>query len=314
MLYNNWSIGYVESTSTNLTIHPGDNAIPFIGELQATSTESFNALSAVIQNYLTGQISQVEALAGANATSYPLIAAGLIGLSLNVHMPPFNEQLITSLMFTSMSLIPSTNDKKVSLAASITIEINSPLGKKSPLHIKTMDMNVFLLYEGDSVGMLNVSQVPVKQLNATTYESHFDNKYLSLTDTGATYEKFARNFISANTTNPIIFQIFGAASIVGSFALGPLNVEEILVDNNVSLVGLDRFGNLYVNGISIDGEQENFLKLSINAIIDNPGITSVTLRNFTLHIAEGENGTILGQVPIDTLALQPGNNTISLHG
>ncbi|CAF3438846.1 unnamed protein product [Rotaria sp. Silwood2] len=312
--YNNWSIGYVESTSENITIHPGENAIQFFGELQSVSSESYNALATVIQNFLTGQTSKVEALAGPNATSYPLLAAGIIGLSLNVDMPPFNEQLIASLVFNSMSLIPSTNKKNVMLSASITIKINSPLGQKSPLDIQMMNMNVFLLYEDDSVGMLNVSQAPVKQLDAITYEAQFNNKYLSLTDTGATYEKFAQNFIRANKTYPTTFRIIGVASIVGSFALGPLNIDGIVVKNNVSLVGLDGLNNVQVDGISVDGEQGSALRLSINATINNSGVTEVQLQNFSLHLAERESGTILGEVPIDVLAIRPGSNSVALNG
>ncbi|CAF3625604.1 unnamed protein product, partial [Rotaria sordida] len=224
------------------------------GELQSLSSESYNALSTVIQNFLTGQTSNIEALAGPNTTSYPLLAVGIIGLSLNVHMPPFKEQLIASLIFNSMSLIPSTNKKKVMLSASITIKINSPLGPKSPLNIQKMNMSVFLLYENDSVGILNVSQAPVKQLDAITYQSQFNTKYLSLTDTGA-YEKFTRNFISANKTHPIDFRIVGVASIVGSFALGPLNIDQLLIENNVPLVGLDSLNNVHVDEISVDRAQ-----------------------------------------------------------
>ncbi|CAF1121316.1 unnamed protein product [Rotaria sp. Silwood1] len=312
--YNNWSIGYVESTSDNITIHPSENAIQFFGELQSSSLESYVALSTVIQNFLTGQTSKVEALAGPNATSYPLLAAGIIGLSLNVDMPPFNQQLIVSLIFNSMSLIPSTNKKTVMLSASITIKINSPLGQKSPLNIQMMNMSVFLLYKNDSVGMLDVSQAPVKQLDIITYESEFNNKYLSLTDTGATYEKFTQNFISANKTHLIDFRVVGVASIVGSFALGSLSIDGITVENNVSLVGLDGLNNVQVDSISIDGEEEAALRLSINATINNPGVTEVQLRNFSLHMAEGENGTILGQIPIDVLAIRPGNNSIALNG
>ncbi|CAF3841896.1 unnamed protein product [Rotaria sordida] len=312
--YNNWSIGYVESTSDNITIHSGENAIQFFGELQSVSSESYNALSTVIQNFLTGQIGKIEALAGPNATSYPLLAAGIIGLSLNIHMPPFNEQLIASLIFNSMSLIPSTNTRNVMLSASITIKINSPLGQQSPLNIQMMNMSVFLLYENDSVGMLNVYQAPVKQLDAITYESQFNNKYLNLTDTGAAYEKFARNFISANKTHPIDFRIVGTASIVGSFALGPLNIDGIVVENNVSLVGLDGLNDVHVDAISVDGEQGAALQLSINATINNPGVTEVQLQNFSLYMAEGENDTILGHIPIDVLAILPGSNSVTLNG
>ncbi|CAF1500658.1 unnamed protein product [Adineta steineri] len=312
--YNNWSIGYVESTSNNVTIHSGENSITCFGELQSTSTESFQALSTVIQNFLTGQISKVEALAGPNVSSYPLLAIGMMGLSLNVPMPPFNEQLIVSLKFNSMSLIPSITEKKVKLAASIIIQINSPLGQQSPLNIQTMDMSTFLVYENNSVGMLNVSQVPVKQLDTMTFETKFDNKYLILTDTGINYEKFTQDFIKANQTHPINFRLVGVASIVGSFALGPLHIDGILVENNVSLVGLNGFNNVHVDGISVDGEEESALRLSINVTIENAGVTEVQLEDFSLYMAEAQNGTVLGQIPIDILAVEPGSNEISLNG
>lgn len=314
LLHNNWTIGYVESTSANLTIHPGENAIQCVGELQATTGESYAALSAVIQNYLTGQASLVEALAGPNVTSYPLLSPAMMGLSLNVRMPPFDEQLITSVKFNSMSLIPSMVDKQVQLAASIDIQINSPLGRNSPLHIQTMDMSVFLLFENASVGMLNVSGVPVQQRDARTYSARFDNETLVLTETGATYAKFTQAFIQASAAHPISFRLVGVASIVGSFALGPLQVEGILVENDVSLVGLNGFNDVRVDGISVDGEEGNMLRLSINATINNPGVTDVQLQNFSLHMAEGVNGTILGQVPIERLAVKPGSNSVALKG
>ncbi|CAF1029434.1 unnamed protein product [Rotaria sordida] len=312
--YNNLPIGYVESTDSNTTLRPGINAIPFSGELQSNSSESYNALSTVVQNFLTGKTSQVEALAGPNATSYSLLAVGMEGLSLGVQMPPFDEQLIPSLIFESMSLIPSTNEKKVTLSALITIKINSPLGHQSPLNIQSMDMNVFLLYEDNSVGMLDISQAPIKQINEDTYETQFNDKYLILSDTGKTYEKFAQNFINANEINLINFRISGDASINGSFALGPLNINGIIVENNISLVGLAGLSNVNVHDISIDGEVDSALQLSINVSIHNPGVTDVKLQNFTLNMADSDSGTVLGRVPIDVLSLHPGDNNMTLTG
>jgi len=312
--YNNCSIGYVESNSDNVTLRTGDNAVPFFGELQSTSNESYNAISVMIKNFLTNQTSHVKALAGPNCTSYPLLAAGMMGLSLGAPMPPFNEQLIASLVFNSMSLIPSTTNKTVELSASIIIKVNSPLGSQSPLNIQTMNMSVSLLYGNNSVGMLNVIQIPVKQLDAITYESQFNNKTLIVDGTGAIYQKFVQDFINSNKSYPIGFRIAGLASVVGSFALGPLNIDGIYIENNVTLVGLDGLNNVHVDGISVNGEDGNALRLSVNAIIENSGITSVQLQNFSLYMAEGENGTILGHVPIDILAVQPGSNEISLNG
>ncbi|CAF1211633.1 unnamed protein product [Adineta ricciae] len=312
--YNNWTVGYVESASQNLTIHAGENSIQCLGELQSTSTESYQALLTIIQNYLTGQATKLEALAGPNVTSYPLLSIGMMGLSLSVPMPPFSEQLIVSLKFNSMSLTPSTIEKQVKLSASINIGINSPLGVNSPLNIQTMDMSVFLFYENKSVGMLNVTKVPVKQLSSETFTTKFTDEYLILTDAGLTYERFTQQFIQANQKVPISIRLVGVASIVGSFALGPLSVEGILVENDATLVGLDGFNDVQVDGIAVNGEEDNALRIGINATIGNPGVTSVQLQNFTLQMADGINGTILGHVPIDILAVQPGSNKIALNG
>ena len=171
--YNDQTIGYVNSIDSNVTLHFGSNAVPFSGELQSKSPEAYKALSDVIENFLTGKTSRGSAVACPNATSYSLLANGMKGLSLIVPMPPFDEQLIPSLIFNSMSLIPSATEKKVKLSASITFKINSPLGQQSPLQIQTMDMGVFLYYDNNPVGMLNVSEATVKQIDDITFESVF---------------------------------------------------------------------------------------------------------------------------------------------
>ena len=314
LLYKNWSIGHVESVSQNLTLRPGLNKIAFLGELQSNSSEAYQALSTVIQNYLTDQTSELEVLAGPNATSYPLLAVGLMGLSLSVPMGPYKEQLIESVVFEAMSLIPSVSEKTVLLSASMVIEVNSPLGNQSPLEIQLMDMSASLLYQDESVGVVNVTRSPVRRLNANTYQTHFANRVLTLTGTGATYEQFCQSFIRANQSNPIHCGIEGSASILGSYALGPLTVKGVTVSNDVSLVGFDGLSNVHVDGISVDGEAAAALRLTINATIENPGVTDIQLQNFTFQLAEDENGTVLGQLPIDIFQVHPGSNEVTLHG
>ncbi|UJR07385.1 hypothetical protein I4U23_011671 [Adineta vaga] len=312
--YNDQTIGYVNSINSNVTLHFGSNAIPFSGELQSKSPEAYKALSDVIENFLTGKTSRVSAVAGLNATSYSLLANGMKGLSLVVPMPPFNEQLIPSLIFNSMSLVPSTTEKKVKLSASITFKINSPLGQQSPLQIQTMDMGVFLYYDNNPVGMLNVSEATVKQIDDITFESVFNNKYLLISGTGKTYEKFAQNFISANKTNQIHFRVVGVASITGSFALGALNTNGIVISNDVSLVGLEGLSDVRLHAITVDGEKDNALQISINVTIGNSGVTDVRLENFELLMADTDTRTVIGHVPIDILALTPGSNNMMLYG
>ena len=312
--FDDQSIGFVRSTTRNNTLRPNSNVIPFSGELQSSSSSAYDALSRVIENFLTGRTSDVQAVAGPNATSYSLLAPSLENLALSVQMPAYEEKLISSLAFNSMSLIPSASERTALLSASISIRINSPLGEQSPLDIQSMNMSVALLFEGQSVGLLDVSQASVGQVGRNTYDAQFNDTQLVLSGTGEAYERFAQSFIAADDRRPIEFVIRGTASISGAFALGPLNIHGILVDNSVSLGGLAGLQNVQVQGISIDGEEEQSLQLSINVTIDNPGVTDVQLQNFTLQMAESDNGTILGQVPVSLLALQPGSNEMILHG
>ncbi|UJR16367.1 hypothetical protein I4U23_003270 [Adineta vaga] len=312
--YNDQTIGYVNSIDSNITLHSGANAVPFSGELQSKSPEAYKALSDVIENFLIGKTSRVGAVAGPNATSYSLLANGMKGLSLIVPMPTFDEQLIPSLIFNSMSLIPSATEKKVKLSASITFKINSPLGQQSPLQIQTMDMGVFLYYDNNPVGMLNVSEAAVKQIDSITFESAFNDRYLLISGTGKAYEKFAQNFINANKTDQIHFRVVGIASITGSFALGALNSNGISISNDVSLVGLEGLSDVRVHAITVDGETNNALRISINVTIGNSGVTDVRLEKFELLMADTDTGTVIGHVPIDILALTPGSNNMMLYG
>lgn len=312
--YNNQTIGYVESNNSSVTLRPGANQIQVFGELQKSTYESYEAILDIIQNFLTQKQSDVTALAGPNCTSYPVFAAGMSGLTLGVKMPPFDKQLIASLSFESMSLVPSSQDKSVILSASISILINSPLGLNSPLDLQQMDMSVSLVYQNKPVGKLNLFGSPVTKLNATLYQSSFSRKILLLDGTGEAYETFAQDFILANDTNPIHFDIVGLASVIGSFALGPLHITGISVENNIALEGLNGLSDVTVDGISIDGEEGNALRLSVNTTITNQGITTVRLEDFTLTMADIETNTVMGRLPVDILEVRPGNNSIQLHG
>lgn len=311
----NQSIGSVQSVRNETILRPESNIISFIGELQAVHpSEAYRVLSEVVENFLTDQISHVEAVAGVNATSYSLLAPSMKNLALAVGMPPYNGKLIPSLVFESMSLIPSSNSTTVQLSASIIIRIDSPLGERSPLDIRSLTMKVSLMYQGSSIGSLDISQAIIEPVNITTYRAKFNQAQMILSGTGQIYEKFAQTFILTDEENPIGFTIFGTASINGSFALGPLNVNGVPVNNDVSLGGLGGLTDVHVHGISIYGEEDDVLYLSINVTIGNPGLTNVELRNFILKLADGHTKVLLGQVLVDTLALKPGNNTMMLRG
>lgn len=314
LAYDDQLIGIVYSINDSVKLVPTSNRIAFSGELESNSTESYAALLKVVQHFLTNQISQVQVLAGANATSYPLLATSMNGLTLNVEMPPFNQPVIRSLTFQSISLVPSTDSRSVLLSASIIIEINSPLGDRSPLTIQTMDMDAFLIYKNSCVGALNVYGAAVQQIDVTTYRTEFSQCVLVLSEAGISYEKFSKDFINANAIDPILFQISGKASIIGAFALGPLNIDGIPVWNTVRLAGLNGLSEVVVQGISIEGEEQRGLRLSIDATIVNPGIATVELQKFIFQLLDAETHVTLGEIPIDSLAVSPGINQVKLHG
>ena len=56
----------------------------FLPYQKSRMNEAYQALSTVIQNCLTDQSSDLKVLAGPNATSYPLLAVGLMGISVHL--------------------------------------------------------------------------------------------------------------------------------------------------------------------------------------------------------------------------------------
>lgn len=286
----------------------------FSGELKSDSPASQNALSTVIQNYVTGKTSNITAIAGPNATSYPLLSNSIKGLELQVTMLPFEEQLIPSIVFKSLSFIPSTDKKEVKLSAALNITINSPLGAGSPINITSLNFSLSLIYENSTVGVLNISDTPLQKLDTATYDLQFNNTQLILSNTSQAYTKFSQSFIQVSLTSSIYFGLVGLCNVDGSFALGSLNISQININNNVSLVGLGGLNNISVHSISIDGENSNGLLITINVTITNLGVINLGLTNFTLDIADVTSGTIIGQIQVGEFLLQPGSNFIKFMG
>jgi hypothetical protein len=314
MKSSNEYIGILESVDQHVTLIPSWNLLSFSGELRSTSAASFDVLSNVIQHFLTGQTSDVQAEAGPNATSYPLLAGGLQGLTLSVPLPAYNESLIQSLSFETLSLTPSTKRKTIQMSALIRLTINSPLGERSPLEIHQMNLTATLVYRNESIGLLNVSQAAVQSLSNSTYRVIVNETSLILSGDGSAYQRFATDFLTADRSTPIGLNVVGLGSVNAVFALGPIDVQGVAVANEVTLVGLAGFRNVSVTGISIDGEERSQLLTSINVTIVNPGITQIELLDVVLDMSDTINGTRLGFVPVSQLLLEPGENFLSLQG
>ncbi|CAF1438102.1 unnamed protein product, partial [Didymodactylos carnosus] len=306
-------LGVVQSIE-HVILVPKENLIPLKGQLRPTNMNDAHEL---IQNFLTNKPTEVNAIAGPQATSLPLLATGMNGLSLVTVMPPFQKDLIESLEFTNLTLVPSTTDTNVTLSATMRIRINSPLGKNSPLNLEKLSMKASLNYEQKEIGTLDIVDITVYTVPSltSTYETKFENIQLILTDT-STYQLFANRFIASNEVNPIRFGISGTSNVSGSFALGPLSVSNVKVDNEVVLTGLNGLSDIQVESILIEGDQPSQgsgVALTIKTIIENAGVTTVSLKDLTLNMIN-MNSVTLGKINVDVLSLKPGTNSLTMNG
>ncbi|CAF0993446.1 unnamed protein product [Didymodactylos carnosus] len=188
-------------------------------------------------------------------------------LSLATILPLFQLELIGSLQFTSLRLVPSDIDTNVKLSGTITVKIDSPFGKKFPLNIQTLDMNTPLNFEHKQIETLNIADAAVQTLSplSVTYQTTFndvqivasmkfnkqlvnhslDNKlemeFVSKPLTILDYHAFQQFSATLLFTPNVKVMINGSAEPIAITNMGILTLNNILIVDELSLIGFNQF-------------------------------------------------------------------------
>ncbi|CAF1507626.1 unnamed protein product, partial [Didymodactylos carnosus] len=229
-----------------------DNLIQFEGQLKPDMPDDTFAIQKLILNFLTNKSSDTHTICR---------------LSLATILPLFQLELIGSLQFTSLRLVPSDIDTNVKLSGTITVKIDSPFGKKFPLNIQTLDMNTPLNFEHKQIETLNIADAAVQTLSplSVTYQTTFndvqivasmkfnkqlvnhslDNKlemeFVSKPLTILDYHAFQQFSATLLFTPNVKVMINGSAEPIAITNMGILTLNNILIVDELSLIGFNQF-------------------------------------------------------------------------
>ena len=313
--YEGQYIGDVYSVKEEPLV-PGNNSLQMQGSLIQTTAAAEHDL---IQLYLTGQPAAVIATAASDASSIPLFNAGLQGLNLSTTVPGNQLNLVRTMTFQSMRLVPSASDLTAAIDVGLVVTINSPLGPNSPLQLQTMSIDSVLMYLGQPVGELvsGVAAVtPVYTGNATATDTFTANLtgQLRLLGDGGVYEQFVAQLVPATSLK---VTVTGTTNITTQYVLGNLSATALPVTAESTLPGLQSLAPVVEAALNITGEVQCDtppcgLTVSMAASLYNPSFVTVALNNsgLTLHY----KGDLLGRLEAPVLNINPGVNFITLPG
>ena len=325
MYYNKVFLGSVYAYNSQLNV--GQNIMNMTGLLKPTD---MNVAMQLINRFLTGKDTHVSAVASKSAAStVPLYNSSMQGLELGVTLKGNKINLIRSMVFDSMDMKPSTTDQTVRIQASLTIQLESPLGHNSPLNLETLDMNAHLLFRNKSVGALTVPKSKITSIPeidpqtgrphpfSLTFTKNIDS--LMVLDDVEWYKTFVSAFENGES---IDIEIKGTSNVVGTYALGPLIIQGLPIDSMVHLRGLDGFKTCSVKDLHLpsnrqcDASRQPDGLCGVNANVDatifNPGVTVVHLGRTSMEMRY--KNCSIGVVGSNDLSLQTGLNQLSLSG
>ena len=310
ILFHDQYIGDMFSPDTHLT--PGNNTLHMTGTLARTTAQAEHDL---IQLFLTGQRASVVASAAHDASTIPLFNAGMQGLNISTVVPGNEMNLVNSLVFESMTLIPSATRLTAHIDAGVRMSVNSPLSAQSPLQLQTIAIDSVLMYEGQPMGEIVSDSVPVFAVPGLTdtFRTNLVGE-LRLLNNGSVYERFVAALIPATSLS---VTVAGVTNLTASYVLGNLSATSLPIVANSSLPGLQSLAPVQERGLNITGAVNCSsppcgLTVSMAASLFNPAPVSVSLEHSALLLSYKADQ--LGRVQSAVLNIVPGVNLVTLTG
>ena len=285
--------------------------------LVPTRDEDISTFGRFFSAYLNNQTQSVTLFHNRTvADTANAVELTVSGLSIGADLPGIEAELIHSVEVVTFGIgfDPRPSDN-VYASGRLRVLFGLPSNVNVSLLAKKTTIEFTMGFPGRPVfGRMNLHELPVQHDQLTNeLMIDFQRQLLTIVDRNA-FVNFTQTFTSGGLDNRVSFGIAGLASITGLFAIGTLDVDGIALNNTISLDGLGGLKDVHVNGISINGEENGAFQLSINTTIVNPGSTFVQLQSFILQLADHQSGTMLGRILVDVLTLEPGKNTMILHG
>ena len=340
--YESSFLGNVTSADTTVKVTKDDDSDP---KCKGFGSKGYNALvmsgnivpadrekvSKLMSRYFRGEKSPVAAKAQSPiANSLPLFNEGMQGLNLPVDMVGAENSLITSLAFNSAMISP-VDESKMSMNMVAAVGMTNPLGTKSPLDIKVVDMDVVMGYQGLTVGRVKTGPVNVPEPNRIIGDDTLNlpaGAIISMADKGSALSKFAKDLIKLASLEMTLKGSSDATAY--SPALGfDLDVEGLPINfpdgkdlGPVTVKGMGGLGQVKIKSYKIPGnvpdntdgcEKLCGLLLEFVAVVNNPSPFGMEVGTLNGEILD-RNGVSIGVVTTTGLTLAPGETEVHMTG
>ena len=246
------------------------------------------------------------AVASTPASSNALINECVQGLELTAYLGNVAIDLINSIEFEALAL-DALSDTLVAMNATVQIGISSPLGNAT-LEATELLSNLTLLDANNNVLGSVVPSAIILDSSAT----HIHAQLSGLLNVASVV--FMGDLIHSFVNSPFVgMRIVGTARVsANTSAIGEIVLNGIVIDQNVTLAGLDGIPDVTVTAFSLLGSTATQIVPVLSVSFPNP--TVVTMNMGQLFMDVFFSGTQIGSVSAASAQLSQGTSTFDLSG
>ncbi|TBU23049.1 hypothetical protein BD311DRAFT_704566 [Dichomitus squalens] len=313
------TLGPLSSTNLLLTAHSTTNA-HLTGRITPKSGADLAVMGELFTNFLQSQNQTISIRgssvqpAGANA-SVAWLSSAFQSLALNITLPGQNLEVIQAIDMSDIELVMTEENQAfapIASAQNVVAQYKNPFGFS--LQVVQSNENITLVSGGIGVAELLLPQTtangPVSTGNVVPLLLSFDKQTMRALDDAA----FSQFMATVTTTSNVDLQLKGSTDVVARTAVGDVPISGIPIDVITSIKGIDSFGHgTVLNNFSITGSgQDNtgpFIKAPLTTALSNP--SNISLQTVGVELPVFYQDVMLGRAVIDSLNLQPGDNTVS---
>ncbi|KAK0556496.1 hypothetical protein OC844_005834 [Tilletia horrida] len=308
-------------TADNLFLAPKtDNSVALNGEIQSQSGDDLKNIGKLFSGFLAGKdqaltIKGVSVISPAQPGSpVKWLTAAFKSLNLNVTLPGRRFNVITDIAIADLEVdITGPTDQSYTLPASskstVATFANPFNFSLTPIQAST---DIIINYQGVDTARLDLGNIDTAGAGTSTGPNDpgrlnlaFENKDIVAIDRGSFRAFLAQLTDKAEGS----FTLAGTADVVGRTVIGDVPISGIPVNTNTTLKGIDSFGGKApISNLDVAGSTSDAINIDITVELNNP--SNLTVKTKEVSLPSFYAGTEVGRTIIDTLDLQPGNNTV----
>ncbi|KAK0522484.1 hypothetical protein OC834_006266 [Tilletia horrida] len=285
-----------------------------------TSEDNLKKLGTLFSGFLAGKdqslsIRGVSVISPAQPGSpVKWLTAAFKSLDLNVTLPGHQYNVITGISIADLTVdITGDPSNSYTIPASSTNTVATfanPFNfSLTPVQAST---DIIIQYQGANTASLNLGNIDTAGAGTSTGPNDpgklnlaFQNKDIVAIDRGSFDAFLAQLTDKASGT----FVLGGTADVVGNTVVGNVPISGIPVNATTTLAGINSFGGeAPISKLDVASSTSDHINIDITVELNNP--SNLTVKTKDVSLPSFYSGTEVGRTIIQSLDLQPGNNTV----